>query len=148
MILKILNLVETLYDALRAPLLLCVRLVVILYYFPAGIEKIQNYSDNASFMASHGVPVWFLPLVILLETVGSVMIAVGCLTRITATVFAIFTFSADYIFNRGGTGTEAHYVYMAEYTIIAAWLALMAVGAGRWSVDALWRRRVAAASET
>ena len=140
MISGILNLIEDSYDWLRAPLLLLARLVVIVYYLPAGIEKIQNYAGNVSYMATQGVPSWFLPLVILLETLGSLMIAVGFLTRITATAFAIFTFSADFIFNRGATGSEAQYVYMAEYTIIAAWLALMAVGAGKWSLDALVRR--------
>lgn len=141
MLLKLLNLIEDGYDALRSPLLLASRLVVIIYFLPAGIDKIQNYSSTASFMASNGVPAWLLPLVILLEVVGSLFIAAGFLTRLTATVFAVFTFTADFIFNRGGTGQEAEYVYTAEYTIIAAWLALMAVGAGKWSVDAIWRDR-------
>jgi putative oxidoreductase len=137
---RLLETIDRLFQAIGDPLLLAARLVIVPFYLPAGIDKIQNYASTAQMMESHGVPAFTLPLVILLEIGGSILIAAGFLTRLTALALAVFSVAADVIFNASATSTTGEYLYSAELTIVAAFLAFMAVGAGGWSVDALRQR--------
>jgi putative oxidoreductase len=140
---RLLDLLDRPFEALANPLLLAARLVIVPYFLPEGWEKIVNYSDTAKLMESHGVPTLLLPLVILLEIFGPIFLALGFLTRLTCLALAVFTILADVIFNRGATGETGQFLYHAEITIVAAFLALMAVGAGGWSADA-WRKKAEA----
>jgi putative oxidoreductase len=140
---RLLDLIDRPFEALANPLLLAARLVIVPYYLPAGYDKIVNYADTAKFMESHGVSTLMLPLVILLEIFGPIFLALGFLTRLTCLALAVFTIAADVIFNRGATAETGQLLFQAEITIVAAFLALMAVGAGGWSVDA-WRRKAEA----
>jgi putative oxidoreductase len=91
-------------------------------------------------MEGQGVPSWLLPLVLLLDIVGGLFVAVGFMTRITCFAFAVFTVVANVMFNAGASDETGQLLYWAEYTMVAGFLALMAVGAGDWSVDA-WRKK-------
>jgi putative oxidoreductase len=139
MIAKILNEADRLFDRLRDPLLLLSRLILVPFYFSASLDKIQDYSGTASSMESHGIPTFTLPLVILLEIGGSIFLALGLLTRLSCLALAIFSIAANYIYNHGSTEQVYQHLYMAEYTIVAAFVALMAVGPGKWALDAFRR---------
>jgi putative oxidoreductase len=76
-----------------------------------------------------------LPLVILLEVVGSIFLAVGFLTRLTSLALAVFSLAA--IFTLGGAPAVDNYLFLAEVAVVGAFLVFMAVGAGGWSIDAL-----------
>ena len=123
------------FSALADPLLLAGRLVVVPMYLLAGIGKIGNYSATAGTMESHGLPGELLPLVILLEFVGGIFLAVGFLTRLTSLALAVFSLAA--IFTFVGAPAMDNYLFLAEFAVVGAFLAFMAVGAGGWSVDAL-----------
>jgi len=124
------------------PLLLAGRLLVVPFYLPDGIAKIQNYAGTASAMESHGLPALLLPLVILLEIVGPIFLALGLLTRLTCLALAVFSVLANVIFNAGSTDQAVQYLFTAEFAIVGGFLAFMAVGAGDWSLDALRKRRI------
>ena len=137
MIPRLLNTIDSWFQALANALLLACRLLLCWFFVPAGIDKIENYSSTAQFMESNGVPGLLLPLVILLEILGPVFLALGLLTRLTALALAVFTILADVIFNSGDTSSTGQYLYQAELTVVAGFLALMAVGGGRWALDSL-----------
>jgi len=127
--------IDKVFSALADPLLLAGRLVVVPMYLLAGIGKIGNYSATAGMMESHGLSGELLPLVILLEVVGSVFLAVGFLTRLTSLALAVFSLAA--IFTFGAAPAVDNYLFLAEIAVVGAFLAFMAVGAGGWSIDAL-----------
>ncbi|MCP4382358.1 MAG: DoxX family protein [Hyphomicrobiales bacterium] len=137
MIARLLNTIDGGFQALANPLLLACRLLLGWFFVPAGIDKIENYSNTVQFMESNGVPGLLLPLVILLEILGPVFLALGLLTRLTALAMALFTILADVIFNIGDTSSTGQYLYQAELVIVSGFLALMAVGGGQWALDAL-----------
>lgn len=137
MLTRLLNTIDGWFQALANPLLLAARLVIAWEFLPAGIDKIQNYSSTAQFMESSGVPGFLLPLVILVEVLAPVFLALGLLTRLSALALAVFTVLADVIFNSGDTSSTGQYLYQAELVIVAGMLALMAVGGGKWALDAL-----------
>jgi putative oxidoreductase len=137
---RLLDLIDRPFEVLANPLLLAARLVIVPFYVKAGFDELLTYSDTAKFMESHGVPSLLLPLILLLDIVGGVFVAVGFMTRITCLAFAVFTIVANAMFNAGGTGETAQLLYLAEYTMVAGFLALMAVGPGDWSVDALRKK--------
>ena len=122
-------------------LLLVARLILAIYFAEAGFDKLgSGYAEAAQLMETKGIPSLLLPLVIALELGGALFLAAGFLTRLTALALGAFTVAADLIFNTG-TGTVAgHFLVQAELAIVAGFIALMAVGAGRWSVDG-WRTR-------
>jgi len=138
---KVLNAIDDAFVSLAAPLLLLARLIITWYFGNAGLEKIgAGYAETASLMEGQGVPSILLPLVILLEFGGALFMALGLLTRLTSVALAAFTLAADLIFNTTIGTTIGRYLVGAEFTIVAAFLALMAAGAGRWSLDALRTR--------
>ncbi|MCB1487541.1 MAG: DoxX family protein [Bauldia sp.] len=139
---RILNSIDDGFISLAAPLLLLARLIICWYFGNAGLEKLgSGYAEAASLMESQGVPTFLLPLVILLELGGALFMALGLLTRLTSVALAAFTLAADFIFNTTIGTTIGRYLVGAEFTIVAAFLALMAAGAGQWSLDALRTRK-------
>lgn len=137
MLANLLRRIDSFFEFFAAPLLLISRLLIAYFFLPAGIEKIQNYSGTASAMESVGIPGILLPLVILLEIGGAVLVAAGFLTRLTCFALALFTIVADQLFNSGDASQTQQFLYTAEFVAIAGMTALMAVGPGRWSLDAL-----------
>jgi putative oxidoreductase len=136
---RLLSAIDDIFIRLSDPLLLAARLVLAWYFGTAGLDKIgSGYTGTAAFMESHGVPSILLPLVILLELGGALFMALGLVTRLTCVVLAIFTIAADVIFN---SRNEADiYLFEGELALVAGFLALMVVGAGRWSLDSLRNR--------
>ncbi|MGB8453874.1 MAG: DoxX family protein [Anaerocolumna sp.] len=137
---RLLDALDRPFEALRNPLLLAARLLIVPFFVKAGFDELFTYSDTAKFMASHGVPALLLPLVLLLDIVGGLFVAAGFMTRITCLAFAVFTVVANVMFNAGASDETGQLLYLAEYTMVAGFLALMAVGAGDWSVDALRKK--------
>ncbi len=60
------------------------RVLLAILFLPSGLAKISAYSATAAYMASTGVPGALLPLVIITEVLGSVLLIVGFKTRIVA----------------------------------------------------------------
>ncbi|MEM7446503.1 MAG: DoxX family protein [Pseudomonadota bacterium] len=146
MLVSLLNAIDRFFQFLAAPLLLISRLLLAWFFFPAGLEKIQDYSGTASLMSSHGFPAILLPLVILLEMGGAVLLVAGLATRLTCFALAVFTIVANQTYNSGDPNQVREFLYVAEFVTISGMAALMAVGPGAWSLDA-FRRKSAAAVE-
>ena len=138
---RILDTIDAIFIRLADPLLLIARLILAVFFVMAGFDKFgSGYAEAASMMDKAGIPGVLLPLVIVLELGGGLFMAVGFLTRLTSIALGIFTVAANLIFNTAITSPIGGYLVQAELTVTAGFVALLAVGAGRWSVDG-WRTR-------
>jgi putative oxidoreductase len=134
-----------------APLFLRLALGVVM--FPHGAQKLFGWFGGAGFQAtmtqfteSMGIPWALAVLVVLTESIGSVLLIVGALTRIaalgigTVMVVAALKVHAQYGFFMNWRGQKAGEGF--EFHILAAAIAVALVlrGGGLLSVD----RRLAA----
>jgi putative oxidoreductase len=131
--------------ALTAPLgdaaSLLARLLVAYLFVLEGWGKIGSYSDVQSYMAQFGVEPRLLPLVIALELGGGLALALGAATRPAALALGIFSLLAALIFHEGADYSEA-LEFRKDFAIAGGLFALAALGAGAWSLDAFFARRL------
>ena len=78
------------------------RVVTGLFFILAGINKIVNYTDTVTFMEGAGLPGLLLPLVILLELGGGLIVLIGrgkAVFIATCLSLALFTLAANIAFH-------------------------------------------------
>jgi len=111
------------------------RIMLALIFVTAGYNKIGGYAGTSGYMDKMGVPSALLPLVILTELGGGLLILVGWQTRIVSILLAGFTFLAGVLFHLkvGDAGNMIH--FWKNVAISGGFLMLFANGAGAWSVD-------------
>jgi len=120
---------------------LLARLLVAYLFVLEGWGKIGGYADVQSYMAQFGVAPWLLPPVIALEFGGGLALALGAATRPLALALGIFSLLAALIFHQGADYSEA-LEFRKDFAIGGGLFALAALGAGAWSLDALFARRL------
>ena len=101
----------------------------------AGINKISGYDATAGYMEAMGVPGMLLPLVILLEVVGGLMIIVGFRTRWAALALAGFTVLAALLFHADLSDQMQMILFMKNFAITGGLMLLYVHGAGDLSLD-------------
>ena len=116
------------------------RLFLVLLFLTAGFGKIGGYAGTAAYMAANGVPGLLLPLVIVLEIGGGILVLLGWHTRIMSLLLAGFTILALLLFHLPITA-ENQIVFLAELGVAGGFLVLAAHGPGAWSLDAWLARR-------
>ena len=131
-------------DSIKAPALLAGRILLSIIFITSGWGKITGYAGTAAYMGAMGVPSWLLPLVIITELGGGLLILVGYQTRIVAFLLAGFTLIAGYLFHyKGMTGQAGQEMmdlmnwlaFLKNITIAGGFFALVGAGAGSISVD-------------
>jgi putative oxidoreductase len=128
-------------ETLQAPLALLARLMLVFIFIVEGWGKIGNYQGTQQYMEGYGVPGMLLPLVILTELGAGLMVAFGLLTRLAALALAGFCVLAALFFHHDLGDANEFIQLTKDIAIAGGFLALVAFGAGGWSVDALWGRR-------
>jgi putative oxidoreductase len=111
------------------------RILLALTFVTAGLSKIGNYTAMQGFMESAGVPGGLLPLVIVLEIFGGLAIIIGWHTRVTAFLLAGFTLLAGLLFHFDLADPMQSILFWKNVSIAGGFLALVALGAGPFSVD-------------
>lgn len=112
------------------------RVLLVVLFLLAGIGKITGYAGTQAYMASAGVPGALLPLVILTELGGGLLIILGWQTRIVAFLLAGFTLLSALIFHHQIGDPIQQLMLLKDVSIAGAFLLLVAHGAGAWSLDA------------
>jgi putative oxidoreductase len=120
-------------ESLRDAACLVGRLLLAYLFVIEGYGKITGYADVQAYMAQFGVSPTLLPLVILTELGGGLLIALGLFTRPAAVALGGFCVLAALIFHRGG-GDEAIGMEK-DFAIAGGFLVLAAHGAGPWALD-------------
>jgi putative oxidoreductase len=121
---------------MNAPVSLIARLLMAFIFIMAGLNKIgAGYAGTQGYMEAHGIPGLVLPLVILLELGGGILIAVGWQTRWAAWALAAFTLAAAVIFHNKFGDQMQMILFMKNLAITGGLLLLAIHGPGRLSVD-------------
>lgn len=102
----------------------------------AGLSKIgAGYEGTAGYMDSMGVPGALLPLVIILEIVGGLMVIVGFKVKWAAYALAAFTVVAALIFHSNFADQMQVILFMKNISITGGLLLLSVYGSGALSLD-------------
>ncbi len=116
------------------------RMLLSLIFITSGWSKIAGYAGTAAYMAKAGLPGGLLPLVILTELGGGLLILFGYRTRLAALLLAGFCVIAGYLFHFDPASQGQMINFWKNLTIAGGFLTLMAHGAGGWSLDHLRAR--------
>ena len=110
----------------------------------AGINKISAYEGTQGYMEAMGVPGELLFLVILLEVVGGLAIILGWQVRWASYALAGFSVTAALIFHNNFADQMQSILFMKNIAIAGGFMALASVGAGAYSLEAVFGQRTAA----
>jgi putative oxidoreductase len=117
------------------PLSLFARAMLAALFIHEGWSKIIDYAEAEDYMSSFGVSSWLLPLVILTELGGGLLVFAGFQTRWAAIALAGFCLLTAYFFH---FSEDQAIDFQKDVALSGGFLILMIHGAGPWSVDA-WR---------
>ena len=105
-------------------------------FLMAGLNKMgAGYEGTAGYMDSMGVPGVLLPLVIILEIVGGLMVIVGFKVKWAAYVLAGFTALAGIIFHSNFADQMQMILFMKNMSITGGLLLMSVYGSGALSLD-------------
>ena len=130
-------------NTLQNPLALVSRLLLAALFLPAGLSKIGGFEGTAGYIASVGLP---MPTVgaavaIAVEVLGAVALILGLGTRWAALALAVFTLVASFFFHNfwampAEQQMMQQLMFMKNIGVVGGLLALVAFGAGAFSLDA------------
>jgi putative oxidoreductase len=111
------------------------RILMSIIFIVAGFGKIGGYEGTQGYMESMGVPGALLPLVILVELGGGLLLLIGYQTRIVAFLLAGFCLLSALIFHLDFADTMQRIQFMKNLALAGGFLYISAWGAGAWSLD-------------
>ena len=125
------------------PLVLLARAMLSYIFILEGAEKIAHYVDVGEYMRQNGVAPALLPLVILTELGGGLLVLVGLKTRCAAMALMGFCLLTALFFH---LAPDQAIQFNKNIAIAGGLLALATFGPGPWSIDG-WRGRAADAED-
>ena len=111
------------------------RIFMSAIFITAGYGKIGGYAGASAYMAKMGVPGALLPLVILVELGGGLLILVGFQTRVVAFLLAGFSLLSGLLFHYAVGDAPNMIQFWKNVAIAVGFLGMVAHGAGAWSLD-------------
>ena len=118
------------------------RIFLALIFVVSGIGKITGYAGTAAYMTSRGLPLVdvLLPLTILIELGGGLLLALGWKARWAAAALLLFLIPTTLIFHQfWGIDPKLAQMqkihFLKNVAIMGGMLMVLAIGAGAWSVD-------------
>jgi putative oxidoreductase len=112
------------------------RILLSLMFIMAGFDKIGGYEGTQQYMESMGVPGMLLPLVIITEVGGGLMVLVGFYARYAAVALGGFSVLAALFFHADFANQMQMALFMKNLTIAGGFAMLFVAGPGPWSIDA------------
>ena len=122
---------------------LVVRILLVLIFLNSGINKIENFEGTAKFMAQYGMPYtsFFLFGATIFELAGSIFVILGYYTRFGALLLLLFLIPTTIIFHTNFEDPTQIIHLMKNVSMFGGLLVLLAMGAGRFSLDYIFRGR-------
>jgi len=122
--------------AWSAPIALVGRLGLAYVFIADGWLGVVDYGDVASYMQANGVSGKLLPLVILVELGGGLLIVAGFFARWAALALAGFCALTAIMFHWNGADANETIHFQKDLAIAGGFLIIVAFGPGAWSLDA------------
>ena len=119
------------------PLMVVARAMLAYIFIVEGAEKITTYSGVVEYMQDNGVDGRLLPLVILTELGGGLLVLFGLWTRWVAIALAGYCLLTVLLFH---LGADQAIELRKNVAVAGGFLTLAIFGPGPWSVDG-WRGR-------
>ena len=127
--------------------LLIGRVALAALFIPAGLSKLTDVGAFAASLEKRGVPLAdvLAPLGAAVEFFGGIAVLVGVQTRAAALLLVVFTVVATFIAHRfwefdGAARQTQQSQFFKNLAIVGGYFVLAVTGAGRYSIDRLWRR--------
>lgn len=118
-------------------IVLIARILLAHIFLLSGFSKLGGgYASTQGYMEAMGLPGALLPLVILLEIGGGLMLIFGFFTRWAALALAAFCVVGALIFHRNFGDQIQMVMFMKNFAMAGGLLMLYVHGAGGISVDA------------
>ena len=126
---------------LKAFAVLIGRILLVVMFLKSGLGKIENFQGTAQYMASYGMPFshFFLVGAIFFELIGSLTIILGLFARYGALLLLIFLIPTTLIFHNIFVDPKMMVHFMKNVSMFGGLLIVLAAGAGRFSLDYLFR---------
>ena len=128
--------------ALHNPALLAGRLMLAFIFIVEGGMKIAHYEAVVGYMQGYGVPGALLPLVILAELGGGLLVAVGLFTWLAALALAGFALLTALFFHLDFSNPDQVIQIYKNIAIAGGFVVLAAAGPGSISLDTRRKRAV------
>lgn len=112
------------------------RILIAAIFIISGVGKIGGYAGTQCYMEAMGVPGALLPLVILAEVGGGLLVVLGLWTRLSALALAGFSLLSALLFHANLGDPMQQIMFLKNVAIAGGFLFLFAHGAGRLSLDA------------
>lgn len=120
------------------------RMLFAALFIPAGVNKIIGFSSVAGYMASKGLPMVdvLLVLTIIIELGGGLMILLGWHARLAALTIALFLIPVTVVFHGYWNIEDAQQmmneqrIFMKNMAIIGGLLCMTGLGSGKFSLKA------------
>lgn len=116
------------------------RLLLAAIFLHDGLGKLDNYALAAAYTKAFGVPESLLPIAVAVELGCGLMIALGFFTRAAALMLAAFCMFTAAVFHTKFTDRNQLLHFEKDLAIAGGMLVLAVAGAGRLSIERLWRR--------
>jgi putative oxidoreductase len=116
------------------------RILISAIFILAGWGKIAGYAGTQAYMESVGVPGALLPVVIVTELGGGLLVLAGLWTRLAAFALAGFSIVAAALFHANFADQMQQILFMKNLAMAGGLLFLVVHGAGALSIDA-WRAK-------
>ena len=113
------------------------RVLMAAIFLISGVGKIANAEATAGYIASVGLPLPYVALVIaiVIEVVGGAALVVGYRTRLVATVLALFCIATAVGFHAAFGDQNQFIHFFKNIAIVGGLLQVIAFGSGRLSLD-------------
>ncbi|OUR79944.1 DoxX family protein [Alphaproteobacteria bacterium 46_93_T64] len=112
------------------------RVLLAVLFILAGFSKISGFEGTQGYMEAMGVPGVLLPLVILLEIGGGLLLIAGYKTKWISLALAGFCLLSGFIFHFQPEDQIQMILFMKNISITGAFLLLVSKGSGKLSLDA------------
>lgn len=128
---------NALFDKLSPYFNVASRLLLAYIFIMAGIGKLgaEAYAGTQGYMQAMGVPGALLPLVILTELGGGLLLLVGFQARLAAFLLAGFSLVSAVIFHYQPADQMQMIMFMKNLAIAGGLLLITQYGAGAFAID-------------
>ena len=123
-------------------LLLLGRLLLSLIFIHEAITLSTGFAAAAAAMGKVGVPAYAMALTIVLQLGSGLLLALGWHARLGALSLALFCLATAFAFHSDFTTRNELLHFEKDLAIAGGMLVLVVAGAGAWSLDRLWGRRM------